>query len=47
MKINKDIPIVKTNEFGHEHPNSIIPIGADIEINSMNKSINIVSKYLN
>ncbi len=46
MKIKKDIPIVKTNEFGHEHPNSIIPIGADIEINLDHKSINIVSKYL-
>lgn len=47
MKIKKDIPIVKTNEFGHEHPNSIIPIGTDIEINLDYKSINIISKYLN
>ena len=31
-KINIDIPVVKTNDFGHRHGNSIIPIGADVKI---------------
>lgn len=46
LKINSTIPIVKTNDFGHKHPNSIIPIGADVKIDSINKTINIVSEYL-
>ena len=44
-KINTDIPIVKTNDFGHIHGNSIIPIGAEATINGKEKSI-IVSDYL-
>lgn len=31
-KINADIPVVKTNDFGHRHGNSIIPIGANVII---------------
>jgi len=31
-KINVDIPVVKTNDFGHIHGNSIIPIGANVRI---------------
>lgn len=45
-KINPNIPIVKTNDFGHKHANSIIPIGVEVKINADEKSI-IVSKYLN
>lgn len=41
-KINKDIPVVKTNDFGHMHGNSIIPIGAEVKINSEDKSITIL-----
>ena len=44
-KINQYIPIVKTNDFGHIHSNSIIPIGAEVTINEKEKSI-IVSDYL-
>ncbi len=44
-KINLNIPIVKTNDFGHIHGNSIIPIGADVTINANEKSI-VVSDYL-
>lgn len=44
-KINSDIPVVKTNDFGHIHGNSIIPIGAYATINADEKSI-IVSDYL-
>ena len=31
-KINQDVPIIKTNDFGHLHSNSIIPIGAEVTI---------------
>ncbi|MBR0427081.1 MAG: LD-carboxypeptidase [Clostridia bacterium] len=44
-KINADIPVVKTNDFGHRHGNSIIPIGAEATINEKEESI-IVSNYL-
>lgn len=44
-KINSNVPIVKTNDFGHIHGNSIIPIGADVTINANEQSI-IVSNYL-
>lgn len=44
-KINSNIPVVKTNDFGHIHGNSIIPIGTDVTINANEKSI-IVSDYL-
>ena len=44
-KINADIPVVKTNDFGHIHGNSIIPIGAEATINEKEESI-IVSNYL-
>lgn len=45
-KINSDVPIVKTNDFGHKHGNSIIPIGAEVKINEKEQSI-IVSNFLN
>lgn len=45
-KINTDVPIVKTNDFGHKHGNSIIPIGAEVKINEKEQSI-IVSNFLN
>lgn len=45
-KINSDVPIVKTNDFGHKHGNSIIPIGAEVKINKKEQSI-IVSNFLN
>jgi muramoyltetrapeptide carboxypeptidase len=44
-KINPDIPIVKTNDFGHMHSNIIIPIGAEVTINEKEKSM-VVSEYL-
>lgn len=45
-KINSNVPVVKTNDFGHMHGNSIIPIGAEVTINANEQSI-IVSDYLN
>lgn len=44
-KINSNVPIVKTNDFGHIHGNSILPIGAKVTINANEQSI-IVSDYL-
>lgn len=44
-KINSNIPIVKTNDFGHRHANAILPIGAEVKINAKGKTIT-VSKYL-
>lgn len=46
LKINDKVPIVKTNDFGHEHPNSIIPIGVKMKIDAVNKNIEIVEEYL-
>ena len=42
-KINVDIPVVKTNDFGHIHGNSIIPIGANVKIS---KDSIILGDYL-
>ena len=44
-KINSNVPVVKTNYFGHIHGNSIIPIGAEVTINANDKNI-VVSDYL-
>ena len=44
-KINSNVPVIKTNDFGHIHGNSIIPIGAEVTINANEHSI-IVSDYL-
>lgn len=44
-KINSNVPIVKTNDFGHIHGNSILPIGAEVTINANEMSI-VVSDYL-
>lgn len=44
-KINSDVPIVKTNDFGHKHGNSIIPIGAEVTIDKEKGTI-MLTKYL-
>lgn len=43
---NKIMPMIKCNDFGHKHSNTIIPIGANIEINPNNKTIKIVDEFL-
>lgn len=40
-KINSNIPIVKTDDFGHLHANSIIPIGVNVTINGIDKKIEL------
>lgn len=44
-KINSEIPVIKTDDFGHRHGNSIIPIGVNAKLNPKDKSITI-DKYL-
>ena len=44
-KINSSVPVVKTNDFGHMHANSIIPIGAEVIINANNQSM-VINDYL-
>lgn len=44
-KINPEIPVVKTDDFGHRHGNSIIPIGVNTKLNPKDKSI-ILDEYL-
>lgn len=45
-KINPTIPVVKTEDFGHRHSNSIIPIGVTVKLNPRDKSIIIIDDYL-
>lgn len=40
-------PIVKCNDFGHEVVNSVIPIGVDIKIDSINNKVEILEDFLN
>ena len=44
-KINPKIPVIKTDDFGHRHGNSIVPIGVNAKLNPKDKSI-IIDKYL-
>ena len=44
-KINQSIPVVKTNDFGHVHSNSILPIGVEVCIDPKEKRIT-VENYL-
>lgn len=44
-KINPEIPVVKTDDFGHRHGNSIIPIGVNTKLDPKDKSI-ILDEYL-
>jgi len=39
-----DFPILKTNDFGHECPNTILPVGAKTRIDSTHKEIEILQK---
>ena len=44
-KINLNVPVVKTNGFGHIHGNSIIPIGVKVTINANEQSIFNATRY--
>lgn len=39
---NYNFPILKINDFGHNCPNTTIPIGCKIELNADNKTIKII-----
>lgn len=45
-KINPTLPVVKTEDFGHRHSNSIIPIGVTVKLNPRDRSIIIIDDYL-
>ena len=44
-KINPKVPVIKTDDFGHRHGNSIIPIGVNAKLNPKDKNI-IIDEYL-
>ena len=46
LKYTSFLPCVKTNDFGHRHANSIIPIGVDVELDPDNKRIRVLEDYL-
>jgi len=39
-----DFPILKTNDFGHNCPNTVLPVGAKTKVDSTNKGIEILQK---
>lgn len=41
-----EIPVIKTNEFGHYQPHAFLPIGSHVSINTKNKEIKIISEFL-
>lgn len=42
-----NFPIVKCNDFGHKMVNSVIPIGVNIKIDSINNKVEILEDFLN
>jgi len=38
------LPILKVNDFGHNCPNTVIPVGAKVELNSDEKTIEILEE---
>lgn len=42
-----NFPIVKCNDFGHKTVNSVIPIGVNIKIDSINNKVEILEDFLN
>ncbi len=47
-KITKDMnfPILKVDDFGHNCPNTVLPVGASISLDSDEKVIEIIEDYL-
>lgn len=43
---DQDIPIMKTNMFGHYQPHAFLPIGSDVSIDTSNRSITILSDFV-
>lgn len=41
-----DIPIMRTNEFGHYQPHAFLPIGAEVYMNTEAKTLEIVSDFI-
>ncbi|MCA9459715.1 MAG: LD-carboxypeptidase [Nanoarchaeota archaeon] len=41
-----NFPILKINEFGHYQPHTFLPIGAKVELDATNKTINLIEDFL-
>lgn len=41
-----NLPTLKINEFGHYQPHAFLPIGATVKLDATNKSIEIISDFL-
>jgi muramoyltetrapeptide carboxypeptidase len=46
LEFIKDKPILKCEDFGHNTPNCIFPIGAKILLDATNKKIKLIEEYL-
>lgn len=40
------IPVLKTEDFGHNSPNAFLPLGAQVKIDADAKTVELVEKYL-
>src|SRR3989344_2022470 len=43
---NYNFPILKVNDFGHNTPNTTIPLGVKVELDADNKKITILEKFI-
>lgn len=41
-----DLPILKTNEFGHYQSHAFLPIGSRVKVDATNKSIDMIESFL-
>jgi len=39
-------PILKTNDFGHECPNTVLPVGVTARLDAGKKEVEILEKYV-
>ena len=37
-----DFPIVKTDDFGHNCPNTVLPVGAQVQLNANTSTLEIL-----
>lgn len=48
FKITKehDFPIVKTNDFGHQSPNTILPVGSRVRLDAQKRQMELLEEYV-
>jgi muramoyltetrapeptide carboxypeptidase len=39
-------PILKTNDFGHKCPNTVLPVGVTARLDADKKEVEILEKYV-